>query len=274
MQISTALGHKAHRRGPVALTLTQCRWPPRVCVSRARSPRAISRFSKLRRAPTSLPMHEHRTHTPRPNSQSHRTKRPAVARATAGKVRCWQEREGAPASDSAPAAGYPRPSTRWNTSTTWCTDRAGGSSSSSSRRGSHQPRPSRPASALAACMACAGKAHTVDNDRGAGGDPACPEQSDYRPWPPSGRLWGPGVPSIRSECWALGRAFEHACRPVSGRASRLKNASLAEASLGLSRMQKERAHGWRGGPRQSRDERRFGCVLPHRCSPWEPKAEG
>ena len=61
---------------------------------------------------------------------------------------------------------------------------------------------------------------------------------------------------------------------VSGRDSRLKNASLAEASLGLSRMQKERAHGWRGGPRQSRDERRFGCVLPHRCSPWEPKAEG
>ena len=86
------------------------------------------------------------------------------------------------------------------------------------------------------------------------------------PWSPSGRLWGSGVPSTRSQCWALGRAFEHACRPVSGRASRLKNASLAEASLGLSRLQKERPHGWRGGPRQSRDERRFVYVLPHRCS--------
>ena len=206
-------------------------------------------------------MHEHRRHTPRPNSQPHRTKRPAVARATAGKVRCcWQEREGAPASDRAPAAALSSPSTRWHTPTTWCTDRACGSSSSSSCRCSHQPRPSRPGSALAACIACAGKAHTVDNDRGAGGDPACPEQPAYRPWPPSGRLWGPGVLSTRSPCWALGRAFEHACRPVSGRASRLKNASLAEASLGLSRMQKERRHGWRGGPRQSRDERRFaGC---------------
>jgi len=86
--------------------------------------------------------------------------------------------------------------------------------------------------------------------------------------------WGSGVPSTRSQFWALGRAFEHACRPVSGRASRLKNASLAEASLGLSRLQKERAHGWRGGPCQSRDERRFVYVLPHRCSGWECKAEG
>ena len=40
-----------------------------------------------------------------------------------------------------------------------------------------------------------------------------------------------GCPRARSQIWALGRAFEHACRPVSGRASRLKNASLAEASL-------------------------------------------
>ena len=88
-------------------------------------------------------------------------------------------------------------------------------------------------------------------------DPACLRQPSDPPWSPSGHLWGTGVPSTRSQCWALGRAFEHACRPVSGRASRLKNASLAEASLGLSRLQKERPHGWRGGPRQSRDERRF-----------------
>jgi hypothetical protein len=60
---------------------------------------------------------------------------------------------------------------------------------------------------------------------------------------------------------------------MSGRASRLKNASLAEASLGLSRLQKERAHGWRGGPRQSRDERRFVYVLPHRCSKWATRRE-
>ena len=73
-------------------------------------------------------------------------------------------------------------------------------------------------------------------------DPACLRQPSDPPWSPSGRLWGSGVPSTRSQFWALGRAFEHACRPVSGRAraSRLKNASLAEASLGLSRLQKER----------------------------------
>ena len=59
-------------------------------------------------------------------------------------------------------------------------------------------------------------------------DPACLRQPSDPPWSPSGRLWGSGVPSTRSQFWALGRAFEHACRPVSGRAraSRLKNASL------------------------------------------------
>jgi hypothetical protein len=30
------------------------------------------------------------------------------------------------------------------------------------------------------------------------------------PWSPSGHLWGSGVPSTRSQFWALGRAFEHA----------------------------------------------------------------
>ena len=104
-------------------------------------------------------------------------------------------------------------------------------------------------------------------------DPACLRQPSDPPWSPSGRLWGSGVPRTRSQIWALGRAFEHACRPVSGRASRLKNASLAEASLGLSRLQKERPHGWRGGPRQSRDERRFVWVDRHRCSKWATKAE-
>ena len=102
--------------------------------------------------------------------------------------------------------------------------------------------------------------------------PACLTQRCDPPWLPSGRLWGSGVPSTRSQIWALGRAFEHAWRPVSGRASRLKNASHAEAALDLSRLQKERPHGWSGGPRQSRDERRFGCVLSDRCSSWECEA--
>ena len=101
--------------------------------------------------------------------------------------------------------------------------------------------------------------------------PACLRQPYDPPWSPSGRLWGSGVPSTRSQIWALGRAFEHACRPVSGRASRLKNASLAEASLGLSRLQKERAHGWRGGPRQSRDERRLSATNPLPALPRRPR---
>ena len=41
-------------------------------------------------------------------------------------------------------------------------------------------------------------------------DPACLSQPCDPPWPPSGRLWGSGVPSTRSQIWALGRAFEHA----------------------------------------------------------------
>ena len=55
---------------------------------------------------------------------------------------------------------------------------------------------------------------------------------------------------------------------------KFKNASHAEAALDLSRLQKERPHGWRGGPRQSRDERRFVCVDRHRCSGWECEAKG
>ena len=42
MEISTALGHIAHRCCPLALTLTQCR-RRRVCVSRGFADRAISR---------------------------------------------------------------------------------------------------------------------------------------------------------------------------------------------------------------------------------------
>ena len=44
--------------------------------------------------------------TPRPLKHSHLKKHTAVARATAGKPRCWPA--GAPARDRAPAAGYPR----------------------------------------------------------------------------------------------------------------------------------------------------------------------
>ena len=57
-----------------------------------------------------------------------------------------------------------------------------------------------------------------------------------------------------------------------GMRENVKNASHAEAALDLSRLQKERPHGWSGGPRQSRDERRFAGVLPHRCSKWATKA--
>ena len=96
MEISTALGHIAHRCCPLALTLTQCR-RRRVCVSRGFADRAISRDLAVfeHRSYGALQClcrsNQHRTHTPWPNSQPHHTKRPAVARATAGKVRCWQE---------------------------------------------------------------------------------------------------------------------------------------------------------------------------------------
>ena len=102
--------------------------------------------------------------------------------------------------------------------------------------------------------------------------PACLRHPFDPRWSPSGRLWGSGVPSTRSQFCVRGRAFEHARRTVSGRVSWLKNASHAEVALDLSRLQKERPHGWRGGPRQSRDDRRFAGVLPHRCSGWESEA--
>jgi hypothetical protein len=40
--------------------------------------------------------------------------------------------------------------------------------------------------------------------------PACLRQPYDPPWSPSGRLWGSGVPSTRSQIWALRSAFEHA----------------------------------------------------------------
>ena len=56
-------------------------------------------------------------------------------------------------------------------------------------------------------------------------------------------------------------------------AARLINACPAETSAVRSKMQKERAHGWRGGPPQPGLRRRFVWVLAHRCSKWATKAE-
>ena len=85
-----------------------------------------------------------RTHTPRPTSHSHLTKRPAVARATAGKVLA----RGCARQGQSIRRRLSSPSTKWNTSATWLVDREAGSSFSSSCRSWHQPRPSRPDLAL------------------------------------------------------------------------------------------------------------------------------
>ena len=82
-----------------------------------------------------------RTNATRPTSPSHRMKRPAVARATAGKVlaRGCCARQG-----QSTRRRLSSPPTMWNTSATWLVDRAVWQSSSSSCRSWHQPRPSRP----------------------------------------------------------------------------------------------------------------------------------
>ena len=85
-----------------------------------------------------------RTPTPRPTSYSHRTKRPAVARATAGKVLA----RGCTRQGQCTRRGLSSPPAKWITSATWSTDRDSWSSFSSNCRSSHQPRPSRPDLAL------------------------------------------------------------------------------------------------------------------------------
>ena len=85
-----------------------------------------------------------RTHATRPTSHSHRMKRPAVARATAGKVLA----RGCARQGQSTRRRLSSPPTTWNTSATWLVDRAAWQSSSSSCRSWHQPRPSRPDLAL------------------------------------------------------------------------------------------------------------------------------
>ena len=99
-----------------------------------------------------------RTHATRPTSHSHRMKRPAVARATAGKVLA----RGCARQGQSTRRRLSSPPTMWNTSATWLVDRALWQSSSSSCRSWHQPRPSRPDLAFSCEIACARKAHKVE----------------------------------------------------------------------------------------------------------------
>ena len=69
-----------------------------------------------------------RAQTPRPTSHSHRTKRPAVARATTGKVLA----RGCARQGQSTRRRLSSPSTKWNTSTTWSVGRASWPSFSSS----------------------------------------------------------------------------------------------------------------------------------------------
>ena len=85
-----------------------------------------------------------RTHTTRPTSYSHRTKRPAVARATAGKVLA----RGCTRQGQSTRRGLSSPPMRWITSTTWSVDRATWPSSCSSWKRGYHLRPSRPDLAL------------------------------------------------------------------------------------------------------------------------------
>ena len=84
------------------------------------------------------------TSTPRPTSHSHLTKRPAVARATAGKVLA----AGCTRQGQSTRRGLSSPSTEWNTSTTWSVGRDSWPSLSSSWQRWCHLRPSRPDLAL------------------------------------------------------------------------------------------------------------------------------
>ena len=100
---------------------------------------------------------------PRPIRYSHLTKRPAVARATAGKVLA----AGCTRQGQSTRRGLSSSPTKWNTSTTWSVDRASWLSSSSSWQRCCHLRPSRPGWPCAAPLACARKAHKVEDDGGA-----------------------------------------------------------------------------------------------------------
>ena len=103
------------------------------------------------------------TPTPRPIRYSHLTKRPAVARATAGKVLAG----GCTRQGQSTRRGLSSPSMRGITSTTWSVDRATWPSSSSSWQRRCHLRPSRPGWPWAESMACARKAHKVEDNGGA-----------------------------------------------------------------------------------------------------------
>ena len=85
-----------------------------------------------------------RTHATRPTSHSHRMKRPAVARATAGKVLA----RGCARQGQSTRRRLSSPSMRWNTSTTWSVGRTNWLSFSSSWQKWCHLRPSRPDLAL------------------------------------------------------------------------------------------------------------------------------
>ena len=93
-------------------------------------------------------------------------KRPAVARATAGKVLAG----GCTRQGQSTRRGLSSPSMGGITSTTWSVDRATLPSSSSSWQIWCHLRPSRPDWPWAASLACARKAHKVEDN---GGDEAC-----------------------------------------------------------------------------------------------------
>ena len=106
------------------------------------------------------------TPTQRPIRYSHLTKRPAVARATAGKVLAG----GCARQGQSTRRGLSSPSMRGITSTTWSVDRATWPSSSSSWQRRCHLRPSRPGWPWAASLACARKAHKVEDN---GWDETC-----------------------------------------------------------------------------------------------------
>ena len=112
-----------------------------------------------------------RTPGPRPIRYSHLTKRPAVARATAGKVLAG----GCARQGQSTRRGLSSSPTKWNTSTTWSVDRASWLSSSSSWQRWCHLRPSRPGWPWAASTACARKAHKVEDDGGAEACPRAPQ---------------------------------------------------------------------------------------------------
>ena len=130
------------------------------------------------------------TPTPRPIRYSHLTKRPAVARATAGKVLAG----GCTRQGQSTRRGLSSPSMRGITSTTWLFDRATWQSFSSSWQRWCHLRPSRPGWPWAAQMACARKAHKVEDDGGAEACSGAPQAASLAtlatPRPPVG-VWCP-----------------------------------------------------------------------------------